>query len=302
MSPASPVRTLSRGLTLLRVISHYGSASLEELHLETRISRPAILRLVQTLEAEGYVRRWMTDGRYRINATAPEIARSSHWSAIVADIVGPSLRELLKSLSWPADVAVREGNMMVLCETTRRQSPHLVNAVGTGYRVHMLQSAVGRAYLAYCSQQERSDIIKRLKTSGDQYDRIARDDKVFQQILTEVRQQGYALRAEGYHATPQPYPLEFHGAALPLIVDGNAVACISVTWITTATSPHDFIRDNLDLLRGAASKAESAIASAMAQGIKRQPGYPPNRQDTPRSARRASRATTVASDRQNRPN
>lgn len=266
MPEQNPVRSLSRGLALLRSISSRGSATLAELHADTGISRPAILRLLHTLEAEGYARRWLSDGRYRISSTAPDIIKASHWSAVVADVVGPALRELLKHLSWPADVAVSDGTSMVLCETTRRHSPHMINPVAAGYRVHMLQSAVGRAYLSYCAPEIRSEILDQLKASTDQFDQLARDEKSVDGIISEVRDRGYALRAKGYHAARHALPLEFAAAALPLLIEGQAVACISVTWVATAISPAAFIAENLALLQAAARQAEDAIRTSELSG------------------------------------
>lgn len=253
------VRSLSRGLAILRAISHRGSASLADLHADTGISRPAILRLLQTLEIEGYARRWMSDGRYRISSTSPDIIKASQWSAVVADIVGPDLRQLLTRLKWPADVAVADGKSMMLCETTRRQSPHLINTLGAGYRVHMLQSAVGRAYLSYCAEAVRDTVLDRLRSSDDPLDQLAHDGAAVAAMLAEVRAQGYALREKGYRAARDRLPLEFAAVALPLQIDGHAVACISVTWVATAISPADFIAENLAILQTTVQRAETAI-------------------------------------------
>lgn len=253
------VRSLARGLAILRSLSKRGSASLAELHADTQISRPAILRLLHTLEVEGYARRWLSDGRYRINSKVTEIAKAPHWSAVVADVVGPTLVGLLDKLSWPTDIAVADGALMVLCETTRRQSPHMINAVAAGYRVHMLQSAVGRAYLTFCASKVRTNILEALKLSTDPLDRISRDAKAVEGMTSEIKKLGYALRARGYQAVPHALPLEFSAAALPILVNNTAVACISVTWIATAISPDKFMSQHLETLQEAASGAAKAL-------------------------------------------
>jgi hypothetical protein len=60
--------------------------------------------------------------------------------------------------------------------------------------------------------------------------------------------------------------LEFAAAALPLLIEGQAVACISVTWVATAISPAAFIAENLARLQSAARQAEDAIRTSELRG------------------------------------
>jgi IclR family mhp operon transcriptional activator len=247
---------------VLRCISNRGSTSLAELHKDSGISRPALLRLLATLEAEGYVRRWLTDGRYRISFNAPEIVKSRGLPAIMADLVGPVLQDLLPKLSWPADIAVRDGHHMIVCETTRRKSPHLVHPVNAGYRVHMLQSAVGRAFLAFCRPFERDNILAALRKSGDLNDQLARDEKAIDALLMENRKRGYAFRKKGYFANRPNVPLEFSAIAVPILYDSHAMACLSVTWIATAMSEQEFVASYLPAIQIAARRAEHVLSAS----------------------------------------
>jgi IclR family mhp operon transcriptional activator len=256
-----PVRSLIRGLAVLRGISNRGSATLAELHADTGISRPALLRLLGTLEAEGYARRWLTDGRYRISFNAPEIVKTFDLAAIVADVVGPTLQDLLEQISWPADVAVRDGYNMVLCETTRRQSPQMIHQRNAGYRVHMLQSAVGRAFLAFCQPDVRDEILAVLQASNDPNDRLARAEGAVDSLLNDARVLGYAFREKGYLATRPDLPLQFSAIAAPIMIEGRVIACISVTWIATALSEPEFVFRHLAAVKAAALRSEKALAA-----------------------------------------
>ncbi len=62
------VQGLERGLQVLEALSETSSASLQDLHLATGISKPSLLRLLNTLGRAGYVTRRVGDGRYRISA------------------------------------------------------------------------------------------------------------------------------------------------------------------------------------------------------------------------------------------
>src|SRR3546814_17006490 len=86
---------------------------------------------------------------------------------------------------------------MEILETSRQQTPFLVNRARMGYRVHMLMSAMGRAYLAFCPKDERDRILARLRRSTDPYARRVRDRSAVLHVLQEDRQRGYAVRAPG---------------------------------------------------------------------------------------------------------
>jgi len=257
-----PVRSLTRGLAVLRFISNAGSTSLAELHKETGVSRPALLRILATLETEGYVRRWITDGRYRISFNAPEIVRSRGLPAIMADLASPALQELLTQLSWPGDIAVCDGRHMIICETTRRRSPHLVHPVNAGYRVHILQSAVGRAFLAFCPPLQRDTILATLRNSNDPNDQLARNEKAIDALLNECRKNGYAVRAKGYLAKRPEAALEFSAIAVPILVAGHAAACLSVTWIATAMSERKFVASYLKAVEAAAHRIQQTLSTS----------------------------------------
>ena len=63
------MRVLQRAAELLRALEARPGSSLAELHADTRIPKPTLLRLLGTLEAERMVWRAMADGRYRARAS-----------------------------------------------------------------------------------------------------------------------------------------------------------------------------------------------------------------------------------------
>ena len=68
MSASGTIRSLERGLKVLQVLQDSPIASLHGLYEATGISKPALLRILQTLEASGFVARRLADGHYRISS------------------------------------------------------------------------------------------------------------------------------------------------------------------------------------------------------------------------------------------
>src|SRR2546430_2597472 len=66
MARADTIRGLERGLRVLQTLQSSSILSLHEIHQATRISKPSLLRILNTLEHVGFVSRRLADGPYRI--------------------------------------------------------------------------------------------------------------------------------------------------------------------------------------------------------------------------------------------
>ena len=68
MQRSETIRGLERGLQVLDVLQSNPIASLHDIHVATTISKPSLLRILNTLERAGVVSRRLADGHYRISA------------------------------------------------------------------------------------------------------------------------------------------------------------------------------------------------------------------------------------------
>ena len=66
MPRAGTIRGLERGLQVLHELQSRSTSSLNDIHIATRISKPSLLRILNTLEKAGLVSRRLADGHYRI--------------------------------------------------------------------------------------------------------------------------------------------------------------------------------------------------------------------------------------------
>jgi IclR family mhp operon transcriptional activator len=138
------MRGLERGLSVLKALERSDGLALRELHHETKLPKPTLLRILSTLEENGYARRRMTDGTWRRAARRSETPRSLLHDLLL-DVGGVVLDDLCQRIAWPSDLAIYHRGMMHILETTRKKTPYAVNMTGIGYRVPMLQTGLGRA-------------------------------------------------------------------------------------------------------------------------------------------------------------
>ena len=182
---------------MLQALQMQPDSSLHDLHLVTAISKPSLLRILHTLTRAGVVTRRLGDGCYRIGSTLSHAQSRREHRDRIAEAAAPVLERLCTRVSWPSDLMVPAGDHMEIRETNRTRSPFLLQQERIGLPVNWLNSAVGRAYLAYCLPTERQRILALLVHSKKPEDRLAREPERLNAILAGVRTLGYATRRFG---------------------------------------------------------------------------------------------------------
>lgn len=257
------IKGLERGLLVLQVMQSKAVASLAELHAETRISKPSLLRILNTLQRAGLVNRRMADGLYRLSAFSGMVRRGDRHDRI-AEAAAPVLARLCEKVSWPSDLFVPAGDRMEFRETSRPYSPFVQSFSSklVGLHVGWLMTGVGRAYLAWCPEREREAILRRLRLSDIPEDRLAREPKRLEAILSETRSRGYGTRDPGYLSGRYgslPRGDGMAAIAVPLLEGRRVYGSINILWIRTAYTVEDFATRHLADLQQAAHEIVAAL-------------------------------------------
>lgn len=259
------MRTLERGLAVLDALDDHGSLTLHALHEMTALPKPTLGRVLATLEKTGHARRRIADRSWRRTARrSPSPVSAIHDRLI--DIGGEVLDEMCGRLAWPSDLAVYHNGAMEILETTRRKSPYVINRLAIGFRIPVLLSGLGRAWLAFCSAAEREAIVAELIASDDASDRTAQDAAFVSALVAETQAKGYGIRADGYSVRRSTVEDKTSGIALPIYLDGRLVACINLVWVVTAFDEAAFVQRYLDDLRAAAATIERRLEDQVLSG------------------------------------
>ncbi len=271
MPRVETIKGLERGIKVLRVLQSQPISSLHDLFLATAISKPSLLRILGTLERAGLVTRRLADGHYRLSAFTNVVRKRDRYDR-VAEAAAPVLIRLCEKVRWPSDLFVPAGDHMEKRETTRSHSPFVLPSnrdEQVGRRVGWLMTGVGRAYLAWCPEKEREQILRRLQKSDNPQDRLARDPKRLDRILSETRRRGYATRDPSF--TGGGYgdftgggdgPPRDDGLAAIVVAlsDGRRVhGSINILWIKTAFTVEAFAARHLADLQEAAREIVSSL-------------------------------------------
>jgi IclR family transcriptional regulator, mhp operon transcriptional activator len=222
------VRSIQRGLDVLREVNRSGGIRASELAQRLDLARPTVYRLLETLEELGYVARSASDDRFRVTRKASSLGDGYDRGIVISEAAAPAIRELSQRLVWPIDLSTYEDAAMVVQETTHAQSPLSIDRGMIGSRLPMLRTSAGRAYLAFCPGAEREIILKQIARANDPDDRPFLSAQYLERMLNETRTRGFASRTDG------EYKSRTSSIAVAIMRDDHVVGCISIIWIRSA--------------------------------------------------------------------
>jgi len=250
------IRALERGLLVLRCLQDKRGVTLHDLHLQLQLPKATMLRLLRTLEENGFAWRGLSDGRYHAGQVMK--LRDDRTCSLdrLAEVAGPILDELVATVQWPSDLSIRNGPNMELCETSRLRSYFLVNRLSTGFRINMVLSAPGRAYLAFCPQKERGSILSQLRHKSDPgYMRMGGHAEI-ERMLDTTRARGYSIRdpqwGGHFSETKANYDDGLAAIAVPILVKNRVVGCVNIVWIARVAKVDVIVKKHIADLQNAA--------------------------------------------------
>ncbi|HEX2565692.1 MAG TPA: IclR family transcriptional regulator C-terminal domain-containing protein [Burkholderiales bacterium] len=251
-----------RTLEVLRALNVANGSTVVELHALTSISRPALYRLLEEFQAAGYIRRDARGG-FHLTHLVRCLSDGFRNEDRIAEVATPVLDDLQRRVLWPADLAVYSNHAMHLRETTRRQSPLVMDRAQIGLRLPMLASAAGLAYVAHCDDGEREALIEALRKSDRPEDQLARDARRVAQLVRQTRADGYGSRYSA--AVPGlPDAAETGAIAVPVRQQARVCACLVITFFSKIMTAREAASRYLADLDEAARRMGARLADAPA--------------------------------------
>ena len=259
---------LSRGLEVLRALQEMRAASLHDLHRATRLSKSTLTRIVFTLYQQGLIWQRMADGAYLPSHSLQQRGQLDDADWLV-EIACPALEQLCEKVPWPSVLTIPRLDYAEVLETNSRRSYFdVIPVTPVGFRANLLRSASGRAYLAFCPESEREAVLRRLRERGEPGNEKARDVKWVRQLVETTRQRGYSTRDPDfgghYFKTRQDYDDQRNSIAVPILVSGQVLGCINLTWKEKLMTLTQAVERHLNTLRAAVNFVEQR---AKAEGV-----------------------------------
>lgn len=231
MPAYNPVEALLRGLQVLEAVNRLGPARIPDLQADTGINRATLVRMLETLVFAGYVQRRSDNALYQVTSRSRKLSSGLRLPAEIAERATPILARLQERSGWPCDLAVCDGVDMVTVANSPAEGRFMFNRP-VGWTAPVLASSLGLAYVAFCSDDEQSTILAKVRDQPGAWNEAARDPSLAAAKFAEIRARGYAtIDPRWAEASAQP---NLRTIGVPVIVQNRPVAAMNFIFINQA--------------------------------------------------------------------
>lgn len=254
-----PRAPIARALGVLEALGRAPMMTLGEIAGASGLPKSSAVRILAALIDAGYVERLSRMAGYRATSRVLRLASGFRLSGIVTEAAAPLMRDFTARYRWPVFIGVPEGHEMVVRYGTVAESPLAIDALVHNAATPFLLSALGLAYLAHCAADEREAILARLAQSRRRSDSFAREPKLVQRTLADVRRRGYAITDEAARLFVRNIPRRATegrkratGLGVPILAGTEALGSLSLRYFRASLSDAEAARTYLEPLRGLA--------------------------------------------------
>jgi IclR family mhp operon transcriptional activator len=210
-----PVR---RSFALVEALSRRPQGTISDLASETGMPRPTVVRLLKTLIELGYVTRISRSLGYRLTDRVLGLAQGVRFIDHLVDAAAPHMRRFTRQHGWPLYLGTISHRAITIRFTTAPESPMSFERSALQRRSPILSGALGRVWLAFCSDEERRATLRDLGV---------RHDATLDAALARIRRQGHAF-------TVLERPARLQGIAVAIRRRGRVLGCISMRFTRSA--------------------------------------------------------------------
>jgi DNA-binding IclR family transcriptional regulator len=157
------VTALARGLELLACFRS-GDKLLgnQELAERSKLPKSTVSRLTYTLTKLGYLQYDEQAGKYRLGTATLALGSAMLSRLDIRQMARPLMQDLADFSHTMVSLGMRDRLSMIYVENCRSQAA-LTLRLDVGARIPVASTAMGRAYLAEVSANERNDILERVR-------------------------------------------------------------------------------------------------------------------------------------------
>ena len=235
-------QSLSRALDLLDLVSR-GVDSLDALAAEAGVHKTTVLRLLQTLEAHGFVTR-DSGYRYHVGSAVFSLAQTALDGRDVRRVASTTLRGLGASTGQTVHLAAYEGGTVTYIDKVESRQPlRMYSRVGLPAALHA--TAVGKVLLGGLDDESLRRAAERVE-----YERFtARTICTPEELVTEVR----TSASRGWAQDHEEHETFMNCVGAPVFgADGRVAAAVSIS-VPNVVLPYGDVLALLPVLHAATS-------------------------------------------------
>lgn len=228
MRATDSVERVARTLEALAAAPH--GVSVTELARALGVHKATASRLLGTLAAHGLVERDPSSRRYRLGVRLMSMAGGAFARLPIVSQARPELERLTALTSETSNLAVLDRFHVVYVDQVT-PTENVVMASWVGRRTPAHASSSGKVLVAFGDERSREALLTRPLEALTP--RTITDPGRLREVLSEVRRRGYALSVGELED-------RLVTLAAPVLVEGRAVAAVSLSGPTYRISPREY--------------------------------------------------------------
>ncbi|MHA7601256.1 IclR family transcriptional regulator [Alicycliphilus sp. T452] len=188
---------LARGLEILRCFDadRRMLGTTEIAHL-TGLAQPTVWRLCHTLQKMGFLASVPGKEKLQLGVAAIALGGAALAGQEALEVIRPMLQSMADRYQAAVALGRRDGNDIVYLLRCQADSPLLMN-LRVGSRIPLFHSAIGWAYLACCTPEDRADLLSQASGSDKAGDAAKR--QAMEQALGLYPERGFVLHERLRH-------------------------------------------------------------------------------------------------------
>jgi IclR family transcriptional regulator, mhp operon transcriptional activator len=250
------IKSLGKGLSVLIAINEMGPARISTLVKTTSLPKPTLIRIVNTLVAEGFVvkQRGQESGSgYTATSKVRRLSSAFSQGSLLAQVAQSQLNDLCEIIKWPSEILIPDGLSMVIEVGNRHVSPITLKYFEQ-QRFPIISSASGRAYLWGLPSRDQQNIIAAAADLSENDENFGTSYSQIESAIEEVGLKGYCF---------QDYEAPIAGTrayAVPLMQNNRSIGALTMPSLRDVLSLVEFEESILPKLKEAADNLSKELA------------------------------------------
>jgi IclR family mhp operon transcriptional activator len=248
----SNVLLVQRVLRVLEAVNKLPNITVKAIHDECGIPSPSVVRILETLCAEGFLVHMSRRGGYVLTSRIGTLSAGYHGTPQVVEVLRAHVDELTRFHLWPFSVATLDRDAMVVQYSSIPLSP--LAHVRTTYhkRLSLLSRGHGLAYLAFCNRIERRHLLRLAVARHSPDDHVITSARDWRELVRTTRRRGFAVRATDVDSFTQTL-------AVPIMPEpGRVIGTLGMTFFRSVVRESQFA-DYASVLKITAAAAAERI-------------------------------------------
>lgn len=198
MTLTKPVsfQAIDRACLVLETLARQGSMNLNTLHMELKLNKASLLRIMLSLIENGFVIKDEKTGEYKLSLKLFELGVKASQNTNYPQLINSELEKLSKNLNVTAQFSVEENNeLLCLQSVDPNKSSGFSIYTNIGSRSPLYATSAGKAILSTYSNDEVLEKWKNFRVKKFTSHTITDFDSLLKD-LSLTRQRQYAIDAE----------------------------------------------------------------------------------------------------------